>query len=280
VLSLQSSAGPPTQSWLAHASLVVHLVLSTHGAVLAVCTQPNKTSQLSSVQMLLSLQSTTLPPVQIPSAQASLVVHLLPSSQAKPSILVLPFVNMSGAAEQEYFVDGLTEDILTELSRFRDLFVISRNTVSDGESWAVRLRRFVLGRLNRDSELGLRLTIDVVFFAAGVWAFSGVLEDVLEKETLVRWDIAIAARFHDYATTGGLRAFAVVTQFGAPVFLAELDFDRLLQVVEHAGVADDQLRVGGDVNVGEEQQPVGIAARGCRNGVRGRREGKPGGGRE
>src|SRR5512140_2182023 len=47
---------------------------------------------------------------------------------AKPSILVLPFANMSGAPEQEYFADGLTEDILTDLSRFRELFVISRNT--------------------------------------------------------------------------------------------------------------------------------------------------------
>jgi adenylate cyclase len=47
---------------------------------------------------------------------------------AKPSILVLPFVNMSGAPEQEHFADGLTEDILTDLSRFRELFVISRNT--------------------------------------------------------------------------------------------------------------------------------------------------------
>lgn len=47
---------------------------------------------------------------------------------AKPSIIVLPFTNMSGDAEQEFFADGLTEDILTELSRFPGLFVISRNT--------------------------------------------------------------------------------------------------------------------------------------------------------
>ena len=46
----------------------------------------------------------------------------------KPSIAVLPFQNMSGDAEQEYFADGITEDILTELSRFRELFVISRNS--------------------------------------------------------------------------------------------------------------------------------------------------------
>ncbi len=46
----------------------------------------------------------------------------------KPAIAVLPFVNMSGDPEQEFFADGITEDILTELSRFRELFVISRNS--------------------------------------------------------------------------------------------------------------------------------------------------------
>ena len=46
----------------------------------------------------------------------------------KPSIAVLPFTNMSGDPEQEYFTDGITEDIITELSRFRELFVIARNS--------------------------------------------------------------------------------------------------------------------------------------------------------
>ncbi|MEK6215985.1 MAG: adenylate/guanylate cyclase domain-containing protein, partial [Boseongicola sp.] len=46
----------------------------------------------------------------------------------KPTIAVLPFANMSGDPEQEFFVDGLTEDILTELSRRHELFVISRNS--------------------------------------------------------------------------------------------------------------------------------------------------------
>jgi adenylate cyclase len=51
------------------------------------------------------------------------------ASARKPSIAVLPFINMSGDSEQEFFSDGLTEDIITELSRFRELLVISRNAV-------------------------------------------------------------------------------------------------------------------------------------------------------
>ena len=50
------------------------------------------------------------------------------SRASKPSLVVLPFINMSGDPEQEFFVDGLSEDIITELSRFRDLLVISRNS--------------------------------------------------------------------------------------------------------------------------------------------------------
>ena len=46
----------------------------------------------------------------------------------KPSIAVLPFQNMSGDPEQEYFADGIVEDIITELSRIRSLFVIARNS--------------------------------------------------------------------------------------------------------------------------------------------------------
>src|SRR5262249_18919137 len=46
----------------------------------------------------------------------------------KPSIAVLAFTNMSGEPEQDYFSDGITEDIITELSRFADLFVIARNS--------------------------------------------------------------------------------------------------------------------------------------------------------
>ncbi|MFG3595919.1 adenylate/guanylate cyclase domain-containing protein [Bradyrhizobium sp. RDI18] len=62
------------------------------------------------------------------------------SATRKPSIAVLPLVNMSGDPEQEFFADGLTEDIITELSRFRDLLVISRNSTFVHKGKAVKVQ--------------------------------------------------------------------------------------------------------------------------------------------
>jgi len=58
----------------------------------------------------------------------------------KPSIAVLPLVNMSGDPEQEFFADGLTEDIITELSRFHELLVISRNSTFVHKGKAVKVQ--------------------------------------------------------------------------------------------------------------------------------------------
>jgi adenylate cyclase len=63
-----------------------------------------------------------------------------PRPATKPSLVVLPFANMSGDPEQEFFVDGLTEDIITELSRFRELLVISRNSAFVHKGKAVKVR--------------------------------------------------------------------------------------------------------------------------------------------
>ncbi|MGH8704244.1 MAG: adenylate/guanylate cyclase domain-containing protein, partial [Burkholderiales bacterium] len=72
---------------------------------------------------------------------------------AKPGIIVLPFINMSGVAEQEFFADGLSEDILTELSRFHELFVISRNTSFKYKGQAVDVRKVA-------KELGVQYVVE------------------------------------------------------------------------------------------------------------------------
>ena len=71
----------------------------------------------------------------------------------KPSIAVLPFQNMSGDPEQEYFVDGMVEDIITALSRFKSLFVIARNSSFTYKGRAVDIRQ--VGR-----ELGVRYVLE------------------------------------------------------------------------------------------------------------------------
>ena len=71
----------------------------------------------------------------------------------KPSIAVLPFVNMSGDHDQEYFSDGITEDIITELSRFRSLFVIARNS-----SFAFREKSVDVSEVGR--KLGVQYVVE------------------------------------------------------------------------------------------------------------------------
>jgi adenylate cyclase len=71
----------------------------------------------------------------------------------KPSIAVLPFANMSGDPSQEYFSDGITEDIITELSRFSELFVIARNSSFQYKGKSIDIRQ--VGR-----ELGVRYVLE------------------------------------------------------------------------------------------------------------------------
>jgi len=98
----------------------------------------------------------------------------------KPSIAVLPFTNMSGDSEQEYFSDGITEDIITELSRFSTLFVIARHSsfAFKGERLGIReigeklkVQYIVEGSIRR---VGKRVRITVQLIEAGsenhIWA--------------------------------------------------------------------------------------------------------------
>src|SRR5436309_8486126 len=71
----------------------------------------------------------------------------------KPSILVLPFVNMSNDPEQEYFSDGITEDITTDLSKISNLFVISRNSAFTYKGKAVKVRDI-------SREMGVRYVLE------------------------------------------------------------------------------------------------------------------------
>jgi adenylate/guanylate cyclase family protein len=71
----------------------------------------------------------------------------------KPSIAVLPFINMSGDPEQDYFADGIVEDIITALSRFKALFVIARNSSFTYKGRAVDVKQ--VGR-----ELGVRYMLE------------------------------------------------------------------------------------------------------------------------
>lgn len=84
------------------------------------------------------------------------------------------------------------------------------------ERWWQRWRDFVLRRLDRESELGLRLTINVVLFAAAIWLLGGLLDAVLDNRTLAAWDRATNGWFHQHAAPSAMRAFAVITLIGTP----------------------------------------------------------------
>ncbi len=88
----------------------------------------------------------------------------------KPSLFVHPFANLSGDPQQEFFADGLTEDILTELSRFRELFVISRNTSFKYKGQAVEVKKvarelgvhYVVEGSVRKSGKRVRVTVQLI----------------------------------------------------------------------------------------------------------------------
>ena len=120
-----------------------------------------------------------------------------PALPDKPAIAVLPFANMSGDPEQQYFGDGVVEDIITALSRFSELFVIARNS-----SFALRERagdlqqvarelgvRYLLTGSVRKADGRLRITAQLVDAATlrHLWAdrFDGALQDVFALQDQV-----------------------------------------------------------------------------------------------
>jgi TolB-like protein/class 3 adenylate cyclase len=120
----------------------------------------------------------------------------------KPSIAVLPFANMSGDPEQEYFVDGMVEEIITALSRIRWLFVIARNSSFTYKGQAVDVKqvgrelgvRYVLEGSVRKAAQRVRITGQLIDAATGahLWAdrFDGSLEDVFDLQDKVASSVA------------------------------------------------------------------------------------------
>lgn len=122
----------------------------------------------------------------------------------RPSIAVLPFQNMSGDPEQEYFADGIVEDIITALSRFKSLFVIARNSSFTFKGKLVDIGkvgrdlgvRYVLEGSIRKAGGRVRLTGQLIDAASGahLWAdkFDGSLEDVFDLQDRMTMGVVAA----------------------------------------------------------------------------------------
>lgn len=82
---------------------------------------------------------------------------------------------------------------------------------------ARRVRDFIAARFDPRSHTGLGLTLRLVAFALAVWVFSGLLDAVLDNETIARVDRIVESWFHVHSTPTGLAIFDVVTQLGSPV---------------------------------------------------------------
>jgi adenylate cyclase len=115
----------------------------------------------------------------------------------KPSVAVLPFQNMSGDPEHEYFADGIVEEIITALSRFRQLFVIARNSSFTYKGRAVDVKqvgrdlgvRYVLEGSVRKAPDRVRITAQLIDAISGVhlWAdrIDGTFEDIFKLQDQV-----------------------------------------------------------------------------------------------
>ena len=134
-----------------------------------------------------------------PGATATAASSVRPalSLPDKPSIAVLPFQNMSGDAEQDYFADGIVEEIITALSRMRWLFVIARNSSFTYKGRAVDVKqvgrelgvRYVLEGSVRKAGNRVRITGQLIDTSTGahLWAerFDGGLEDIFDLQDQV-----------------------------------------------------------------------------------------------
>ena len=123
------------------------------------------------------------------------------SQPHRPSLAVLPFANLSGDAEEDYFADGITEDLITEFSRFQELVVIARNSVFSYKGRPIKVQevgrelgvRYVLEGSVRKAGARVRVTAQLVEAATGhhLWAerYDRELEDVFAVQDEVTRNI-------------------------------------------------------------------------------------------
>jgi len=127
------------------------------------------------------------PPAAQPVAAAP-VVEALPQSQSKPSIAVVPFANLSNDPEQDYFVDGVVEEIVNALARFKSIFVISAGDtlVSDGKALSPQDAarelgvRYVLEGSVRKAGGRVRIVVHLVDASNGAEIWADRLDDTME----------------------------------------------------------------------------------------------------
>ncbi len=134
----------------------------------------------------------------------------------KPSIAVLPFSNMSSDPEQEYFADGITEDIITELSRSRGLMVIARNSTFTYKNQAVDIKKvgaqlgvkYVLEGSVRRVGPRVRITAQLIEARAGghIWAerYDRELNDIFELQDEITRSVVATLQTELILREGGL----------------------------------------------------------------------------
>lgn len=156
---------------------------------------------ISSVVVWFNYQQKTKPEFELASVEK--MAHPLPD---KPSIAVLPFDNMSGDPSQEYFCDGITEDLITDISKIRGIFVIARNSVFTYKGKSVKISkvaeelgvRYVIeGSIRREGDV-VRINAQLIDATTGwhLWAerYDGKMDNVFDLQNSITKKIVSALK--------------------------------------------------------------------------------------
>jgi TolB-like protein/rhodanese-related sulfurtransferase/Flp pilus assembly protein TadD len=141
---------------------------------------------------------------QEPKVEAASIERMAFPLPDKPSIAVLPFTNMSGDPEQEYFADGMTDDLITDLSKLSGLFIIARNSTFSYKGKQVKVGqiaeelgvRYILEGSVRRAGNQVRINAQLIDATSGghLWAdrYDGSLDDIFELQDNITQSIVTA----------------------------------------------------------------------------------------